>query len=94
MPQLQIAHVREQGVDLIIVPLDRSFGYETVQRQNAAQVEIQMAAQSAGLAGTVCPVWDSGGGRMAFLAPQSYHPFLRSISLRHVYHNVNRTLSW
>ena len=67
MPRFKIAHIREQGVDLIIIPLESSFGYKSKQDQNSIITEFQERASSAGLAGTVVPVWDSGGGRMALL---------------------------
>lgn len=94
MPNLKVAHVRQQGVDLIIAPLDHDFGYKTPQDQREIVGEIQVRARSAGLAGTVVPVWDSGGGRMSFIAPQPWHPFFRSLSLRSVWSNVNREISW
>jgi hypothetical protein len=94
MPKLKVAHVREQGVDLIIAPLDHDFGYKTSQDQQAIVGEIQMHSSQAGLAGAVVPVWDGGGGRMAFIAPNNWHPFFRSLNLRAVWANVNREISW
>jgi hypothetical protein len=94
MPTLKVAHVREQGVDLIIAPLDQNFEYKTGQDQQAIVGEIQMRSSQAGLAGAVVPVWDGGGGRMAFIAPKSWHPFFRSLNLRAVWANVNREISW
>ena len=64
MPNLKIAHLNEQGQDMIIVPLDRSFGHKTEDDQYEAIDEIQRHALGAGLRGTVVPVWDSGGGRI------------------------------
>ena len=40
------------------------------------------------------PVWDAGGGRLAFLAPAAGHPFLKSLTLRSVLKLLNRELSW
>ncbi len=94
MPALKIAHIREKGVDLIIVPLDPLFGEKSEADQRKTISEIGMAARSAGLAGTVVPVWDVGQGRMKFRAPEGFHPFFRSISLVWVRKNLNRTLSW
>lgn len=93
MPTLKVAHVNEQGVDLIIVPLDPSFGSKSKGEQDHAIVEIQSAARSAGLAGTVVPVWESSG-RMRFIAPTRWHPFFQSLSFDRVAANVNRTLTW
>lgn len=94
MTKLDVAHVREQGVDMIIVPLDRSFDQKPSSQQNATRNEIQARAHSAGLRGSVALVWDVGGGRMGFLAPPNWMNFFRSINLRWVFANVNRELSW
>lgn len=94
MPHFQIAHVNEQGIDLIIVPLESSFGHQSSQAQQASIAELQARASSAGLQGTVVPVWDSGDGRMAFIAPQRWHPFFETISLQWVAVNLNRELYW
>jgi hypothetical protein len=94
MPRYSVAHVRERGTDLIIVPLQPSFGRKTLQQQQEDISELQARALAAGLAGIVVPVWDSGGGRMAFLAPQKWHPYFRSLDLPGVFANINRELFW
>jgi hypothetical protein len=93
MPTYNIAHIREQGVDLIIVPLQASFGSKSRSAQNKVQFYLQECATSAGLAGTVIPVWEVGDGGMGFLAPPNWHPFLRSINLAFVMANINRKLT-
>jgi hypothetical protein len=85
MTTLDIAHVREQGVDMIIVPLDQSFDHKTAAQQNAARAEIQARAASAGLRGAVA---------LAFLAPTNWQRFFQSVNLRWVFANLNRELSW
>lgn len=94
MARMKIAHVREQGIDLIVVPLDRSFGFKSDSDQYEIISELQARSNAAGLRGTVVPVWDNGGGRMAFIARQNWHAFFRSIGLSWVYANLNRELSW
>jgi hypothetical protein len=94
MPRFQIAHLREQGQDMIVVPLDSGFGRKVRQDQDGVISELQIHARSAGLAGTVVAVWDGGGGRMAFIAPRPWHPFFQSIDLRFVAANLNRELYW
>jgi hypothetical protein len=93
MPTYDIAHIREQGVDLIIIPLQASFGSKSRSAQNEVQSYLQECATSAGLAGTVVPVWDASGGRMGFLAPPNWHSFFRSINLTFVSANINRKLT-
>jgi len=94
MPNFELAHVREQGVDLIVIPLDDQFGRKVQSDQQSIIQELQVRARSAGLGGTVVPVWDNGGGRMAFIAPRNWHSFFQSISFDWVAMNINRTLSW
>lgn len=93
MPRFDVAHVQEQGVDLIIIPLDSSFGLKTQEEQNAARTEFQIQAGSAGLAGTVVLMWDTGGC-MGFLAPPNFAPFFQSINLDWVAANLNRQICW
>lgn len=94
MPKIRVANFRQQGVDLIVVPLDRSFDFKTEADQRNAILEIQLHAKAANMPGTVVPVWDGGGGRMKFIAPKNWHPFFKSIGLPQIMRNVNRELSW
>jgi hypothetical protein len=94
MPQLKIAHLREQGQNMIIIPLDSSFGLKSHGEQTDAIQELQARTRSAGLAGTVVPVWDCGGGRMAFIAPRPWQNFFSGLSLSRVYRSLNKQLSW
>ena len=80
MARFQVVHPHEQGQDIIIVLVDQSFGYKLNMEQNHIRASIQAFATAAGPAGTVVPVWDSGGGRMAFPAPQPWHPFFRLVN--------------
>lgn len=94
MPRFSVAHVREQGVNLIIVPLDDSYGRKQSPEQEDILDELQSRANNAGLAGTVVPVWSEGRGRMGFRAPQNWHPFLRSLNLSLVQKNLNKEIYW
>lgn len=93
MPRLKIAHLREQGQDMIIVPLESSFGHKSEQDQRDTINELQMRARSAQLRGTVVPVWESGG-TMKFIAPEPWHPFFRGLSMPAIWQNLNRELYW
>jgi hypothetical protein len=93
MPNLKVAHIREQGQDMILVPLNDSFGRKTDQERTQTLGQIQAVAASAGLRGSVAAIWN-GGGRTYFMGPRPWHPFLRSISLDWVSRQVNRELSW
>jgi hypothetical protein len=94
MPRFKVAHIKEQGQDIVIVPLDSAFGHKVTSEQQMIADELQLRSQSAGLAGRVVPVWDSGGGRMGFLAPRNWHGFFGGVSLHWVFANINRELYW
>jgi hypothetical protein len=94
MPKFSVAHVQEQGQNLIIIPLESSFRNRAEGEQKLALAEFERRSNSAGLKGRVVLVWDNGGGRMGFMAPNQWHPFVRSINLRYVAANINRELSW
>lgn len=93
MPTFRIAHLREQGQDMIIVPLDSSFGNKIQADQAAVISDLQTHARGAGLAGKVVPVWESGG-RMEFIAPRPWHPFFKGLSMQAIALNLNKQLSW
>jgi len=94
MPHYKIAHLLEQGQNMIIVPLDSAFGSKSQSEQHGEISELQFRATRAGLAGTVVPVWPTGGGRMAFIAPNVWHSFFSSLNLNFVLSNLNKELYW
>jgi hypothetical protein len=94
MPSFRAAHVREQGIDLIIVPLANDFPYKGQAEQNAIVAEIQLRANGAGLAGTVVPVWPNGSGGFGFLAPQQWHSFFSSLTPQQIDASINKEVSW
>ena len=89
----QVAHVREQGQDIVIVLVSSSFGQKSASEQNEVQRSIQACARAAQLKGTVVPVWDAGGQRMGFLAPMPWQTYFRSLSLAVVSRSINRALT-
>jgi hypothetical protein len=93
MTDFQVAHIREQGQDLIIVFVSDSFGRAPDAEKRATTMALQQCARAAGLAGAVVPVWDNGGGRMGFGAHQNFHPFFQSISLDVVAASINKKLT-
>jgi hypothetical protein len=78
---------------MVIVPLESSFGTKTQADQRAIIAGLQAPSVGAGLKGTVVPVWLSGN-RMMFIAPQSWHPFFKSLDMNRVMATVNKQLSW
>ena len=93
MPKLKVAHIREQGQDMLIFPLDQSFGNKSSVDQNDALAELECRAHNAGLAGQAVAIWQHGS-HTHFRGPSNWQSFLRSISMGWVLSNVNRELSW
>ena len=94
MPTFKLAHIHEQGNDLIIIPVEGIFGSMAAAQQDREMSIFQAHATAADLKGAVVVVWDAGGGRMGFRGPTNWRPFLESINLQFVYMNINRDLSW
>ena len=93
MPNYKVAHISEQGIDFIIIPLNSNFGSKTDNEQKAIVDDLQTHASAAGLSGAVVPVWENKGA-MAFRAPAKWHSFFRSIDLSFVGQHLNTQLSW
>ncbi|NWE38613.1 hypothetical protein HX875_03960 [Pseudomonas yamanorum] len=94
MTTYKIAHLHEQGQDMIIVPLDGSFGSKSSSDQQEFLTAFEYAAHQAGLAGTAVTIWQSGR-TVRFIAPSAWHPFFRSPNIwRLVTGNLNKTLTF
>ena len=87
-----VAHIREQGQDMIIIPVDQKVDNYTQEEQMDLQESLQFYARDAGLRGRVCLVWQRGN-RFSFLAPKQWWPFFRSIDMNFVAANINRRLT-
>src|SRR4051794_26670993 len=92
MPTFQVAHLTRDGQDVIVVPIDRSFGSRSPSEQARIQEAFQRSAAAAGMPGVVVPVWEDPTGRMAFRAPPPWHDFFKSIDMVYVATALNRTL--
>lgn len=89
----RIAHIREQGQDMVIVPLDGArFHGLTPQRKGQVKAALQRCSRSAGLAGEVCLVW-THARRFNFIAPRPWHPFFRRLSMAAVQRIINKKLT-
>lgn len=93
MTSIKVAHIREQGQNMLLFPLDRSFGHKTPFEKQAVLTELENRAHGAGLAGRAAVFWESGGSTYS-LGPKNWRNFLRSMSLRTVLASVNKTISW
>jgi hypothetical protein len=93
MKELDIAQVKIEGVDLIIVKLDRAHARQSFETKKKARQDLQSKAKAAGLKGTVVTVWDAGGGNMGFLSPPEYSAIFGRINLAYVAENINTKLA-
>jgi hypothetical protein len=93
MPKYKVAHIREQGQDMLLFPLSHQLGQLTDDEQSDLLEELERRAHAAGLAGGAAVFWQHGG-HGHFMGPRPWHPFLRSISMSFVQRNVNREISW
>lgn len=93
MENFQVAHIKVQGVDLIIVFVSPDVGRRSALEQQQVVNALQACASSAGLAGNVVPVWRDISGRLAFIAPPNQHAYFKSVTFEYLYANVNKRLS-
>jgi hypothetical protein len=93
MSTFKVAHIKEQGENLIIILLNPSFGNKLESEQQHIRDTLQMCATDAGLAGTAIPVWEDAARRMCYFAPKPWHPFFGSIDMAYIVANINRTLT-
>lgn len=92
--KLDIAHIHEQGQDIIIIPLSSSLiHHKSSGEQNAICDFLQDVVSSAGLKGVVCVVWEVGS-TFYFIAPKAWQNFFKSINMDFVRANLNRTLTY
>jgi hypothetical protein len=93
MEKYDVAYFKEQGVVLVVIFLDSSFEYKTNEEQAQIVIALQVCATSAGLAGTVIPVWEVGNS-FKFIAPKNWHAFFRTPNIYQVLlANINKELT-
>ncbi len=93
MPSFDLAHLNQQGQNMLLFALDSNFGNKTNGDQNAILNELEDRAHAAGLAGRAAIFWRHGSHEH-FMGPKPWHPFLRSLSVNDVLRNTNKTISW
>ena len=77
MATYHLAHVRHGGQDIIIIPMDSSFGSKSSTAQDEAIEYLEDGAWDADLAGDVAVIWQSGG-KTYFRAPSEWCSFFES----------------
>ena len=93
MQEFKVAHLREQGQDMIIVFVHGKVGTWTDEKREQLSAQLQICADSTGLAGSVVLIWQTPLGRSEFLAPKPWHPFLKSVSYQMLAGNINKKLT-
>jgi hypothetical protein len=91
MTHYKIAHIQDRGVNMIVIPLDPSFGKKSWYQQNNFMDDLQLSAKNAGLAGTVVPVWRIGDNH-GFIAPPKWHAFFKKLSWDAIQASINNEL--
>jgi hypothetical protein len=93
MPHFKLAHIYQQGQNMLLFPLDSGFGHKTSAQRNATLQELEARAHAAGLAGRAAVFWTMGN-RTYSLGPAPWRNFLNSFSIGSVLANVNKSISW
>lgn len=93
MPSFKVAHIREQGQDMLLFPLSGNFGMKGPKDQDKVLAELQARAKAAGLSGRAVAVWEIGG-RTYSVGPDPWKRFLSSISMAYVLKKVNTSIQW
>ena len=87
-----IAHLREQGQDMIVIPLGDDFEFKGDKARSDAAYYLQRCASGAGLAGDVVLVWSSNAS-MKFMAPHEWRSFFEHLDMQWVAKRINKTLT-
>lgn len=73
MTTFEVAHINQQGVNVVVVFVAPAVAHKSTEEQNAIAANLQLCAQSADLAGNIAMVWPGG-----FWAPHNQHAFFKS----------------
>ena len=92
MPTYKIAHIRKQGQDIIIVPLESRFHNQPADKKESTRIALQRCAAQHKLSGTVCLVWEHGK-RFYAIAPKQWRSFFQSVTMGYVCRNINKKIT-
>lgn len=88
MADFQLAHIREQGVDLIVVFVAERVRWIPDDEKQALSNGLALCARSAGLAGHVVLVWPGG-----FFCDRNFHAYFQNTPYDFLAANINKRLS-
>lgn len=93
MNAIEVAHVRIQGQDFVIVPLSSQFKGVSAPDKQVLLKQLRDICRGASLGGDVVLVWSSDTG-VGFLADNRHHAILsKSLTLNFVRTNLNKKLT-
>jgi hypothetical protein len=93
MPRYQIADIKVQGHDVILVALEAAFGRKPENEKQRSLAEFQLRCRGAGLRGGVAILWPTGA-QTHFMGPANWRSYLQSIDLTYAVANRNRWIEW
>lgn len=93
MPSFKVAHIKEQGQDMLLFPLSGNFGLKSEADQNAVLQTLQARARGAGLPGHAVCVWEIGG-RTRSIGPEAWKGYLSGLSIQWVNKQATLSIAW
>lgn len=93
MTSFRVAHLHEQGNDMIIIPLGEEFGSKSPPEQEQTVGALRTAAKASGLRGVVIPIWPQED-KLRFLAPKIWHPYFKRMTWDWLRANLNTEITF
>lgn len=88
MQRFKVAHIREQGEDLIIVFVADQVEFMSAAQKNQILSALQLCSATAGLQGTVVMLWSRG-----VWCESRLHRLFSSVPYHVLYSNINKELT-
>ncbi len=88
MQNFKVAHVNEQGQDLVIVFVSDQVQFRSSQEKDSLLASLQICASSAGLRGAVVLLWRNG-----VWCDRRFHAFFASVPYANLVRAINRELT-
>jgi hypothetical protein len=90
-----IAHVKEGGQDMIIIPVSDRFGFQSPRIQEQFYTDMEVCAKSTGLSGTVVLMTENRRGQTNFYGPKEWGSFFKhwDITMNWVRARINYELT-
>jgi hypothetical protein len=93
MADFEVAHLKIQGVDVVIIFLGREFDHKAESEQAQIHQSLQVCSAQAGLRGNVVLIWEDVFGRPKFRAPQNQRAFFKTVNVAELYAQRNKRLT-